>query len=229
MAKEKVYAVFGLGTFGMEVCQVLAKKGAKVIAIDKQAVLIEKIKNNITQAMVLDSTDEELLATAPLDNIDVAVVAMGNDIESSILTTTLLKNIGVPYIISRAISELHSQVLKQVGATEVINLEIDEGRRIANKLIAPFILETIPISKNLTLAEIRVPKHFFGKSLGKLDLRKKYNVNVVSIKRTDVTIDNMGNPSKEEIVIAPHPDDILEENDILVVIGADKDIEQIKE
>ncbi|MBN1898639.1 MAG: TrkA family potassium uptake protein [Spirochaetes bacterium] len=229
MAKEKVFSVFGLGTFGFQVCSVLADKGAKVIAVDNQARLVEKIKDHVTQAIVMDTTDEELLKTLPLDDIDVAVVAIGDNIEASILTTALLKKLGIPYIIARAVSPIHSQVLKQVGATEVINIEIEEGKRTANKLIAPFVLDTIPLSQNQSLAEVRVSKKFIGKSLAKLDLRKKYNVNVVSIKRFQTSIDEVGNPVKNEIALFPKPTDILKENDILVIIGGEKDIEQLKE
>lgn len=228
MAKEKVFAVFGLGTFGMEVCQVLSQKGGKVIAVDNQTQLVEKLKETVFQAVVLDSKDEESLKSISLEDIDVAVVAIGDDIESSILTTALLKNLGVPYIIARAISPIHSQVLKQVGATEVIHIEIEEGRRIANKLITPFILEHIPLSKNQSLAEIRIPKDFIGKSLFKLDLRKKYNINVISIKREETTIDDLGNPVKEEMAIAPDSTTVLKENDIIVIVGNEKDIEQLK-
>jgi len=115
-------------------------------------------------------------------------------------------------------------ILKKVGADEVIILEIDEGRRLANRLVSPYILERIPISGNQTLAEIRVNKSFDDKSLLKLDLRNKYGVNVVSIKRMIIDIDN-----KSEQIIQPQPSEIIKDGDILVVIGKDEDIDFVRE
>jgi trk system potassium uptake protein TrkA len=229
MAEEKTFAVFGLGTFGFEVCRVLAEKGGKVIAIDVKQNLIEKAKDIATQVVLIDSTDEDSLKNAPLESVDVAIVAMGDDMEASILTTAILKKMGVPYIITRAISDIHAQVLKQVGATEVLFIEIEEGRNLATKLIAPDVLDRIPISKNQTLAEVIVPESFVGKTLQKLDLINKFNITVVSVKRVKTRIDDMGNPQKEEIIIQPVSSTLLAEGDIVVVIGKDDDINALKE
>ncbi len=230
MEKSRTIAVFGLGNFGYEVCRVLADKGAQVIAVDNQEKLVNKIKNVVAQSILIDSTDIEGLRNAGLDTVDVAIVAIGeNNIDSSILTTALLKNLGISVIIARAISDVHGQVLRQVGATEVINIEVDEGRRIATRLIAPDILDIIPISKNQTLAEVRVPKGLVGKSILQLNLRKKFNLNVISIKKVKTSIDEQGNPVQEETVLNPLPSDILQIDDILVVVGHDKDIERVKE
>jgi trk system potassium uptake protein len=230
MEKSRTIAVFGLGNFGYEVCRVLADKGAQVIAVDNQEKLVNKIKNIVAQSILIDSTDIEGLRNAGLDTIDVAIVAIGeNSIDSSILTTALLKNLGISVIIARAISEVHAQVLRQVGATEVINIEVDEGRRIATRLIAPDILDIIPISKNQTLAEVRVPKSLVGKSILQLNFRKTFNLNVISIKKVKISIDDQGNPVQEETVLNPLPADILQIDDILVVVGHDKDIERVKE
>ncbi|HOV14498.1 MAG TPA: TrkA family potassium uptake protein [Spirochaetota bacterium] len=229
MAKEKVVAVFGLGLFGYEICKELSDKGGKVIAVDQDIKLIEKIKNIVMQAILIDSTDEDSLKKSPLENVDVAIVAIGENLEASIITTALLKKMNIPYIIARATSDIHSQLLKQIGANEVVNLEIEEGRRIANKLISPNVLERIPISKNQIFAEIIIPKSFVGKTLQQIDLRNKANINVISIKRYQLKIDEIGNPVKEEIVLIPKPQDILQSNDILAIVGSDSDIETIKE
>ncbi|MFH1875211.1 MAG: TrkA family potassium uptake protein [Pseudomonadota bacterium] len=228
MAKERVFAVFGLGTFGFEVSRVLAEKGGKVIVVDKDAELIEKTKNIVTQAVLIDCTDEEALKNLGLDEIDIAVVAIGEDLNASILTTALLSKLGVPYIISRAITDIHAQVLKQVGATEIINIEINEGQELANRILYPDILENIPISDELKLVEIVTPENFVGKALKNLDLRKKFNVNVISVKRSHTEIDDMGNPTSEEIVFAPTPNDILQQNDIMVLIGSDLSINSLR-
>jgi trk system potassium uptake protein TrkA len=228
MKKEKAYAVFGLGTFGLEVCKVLSEKGGRVVAVDVNQRLIERVKDMVTQAILIDSTDEESIRSAPLAEVDVAVVAIGDDMESSILTTAILRNIGVPYIISRAINDIHAQVLKQVGATEVLFIEIEEGRRLAQRLISPDVLDKIPISQNQTLAELMTPPQLVGKTLQKLDLQKKFGVTVVSIKRRKTAIDDQGTPRIDELVTQPTPSTVLEGEDILVVVGRDEDIDALK-
>ena len=229
MPDQKTFAVFGLGTFGFEVCRVLSEKGGQVIAIDVNPGLVQKAKEISTQAVLIDSTDEDSLKNAPLENVDVGIVAMADDMEASILTTAILKNSGIPYIISRALSDIHAQVLRQVGATEVLFIEIEEGRRLATRLISPDILDRIPISKNQTLAEIIVPEDFVNRTLQKLDFSGKFNITVVSVKRMATNIDDMGNPQKEELIIQPVPSTLLKEGDVLVVIGKDDDINRLKE
>jgi trk system potassium uptake protein TrkA len=229
MPDDKTFAVFGLGTFGFEVCRVLSEKGGKVVAVDVNSSLIEKAKEIVTQAVLIDSTDEDSLKNAPLENVDVGIVAIGDDMQASILTTAILKNRGIPYIIARAISEIHAQVLRQVGATEVLFIEIEEGRRLAIKLISPDVLDRIPISKKQTLAEVVVPEGFVKKTLGKLDLLKKLGITVISVKRMSTKIDDIGNPEKEEIIIQPEPNTMIEDADVLVVIGKDEDINRLKE
>ncbi|MBN1834331.1 MAG: TrkA family potassium uptake protein [Spirochaetales bacterium] len=229
MAKEKVFAVFGLGAFGNEVCRVLGEKGGKVIAFDNRPQPIEKIKDEVSQVMVLDSTDEDALRSAPLENVDIAIVAIGDDVEASILTTALLKNIGVPYIIARAVSDIHMRVLRQIGANEVINLEIEEGQRVASRLLTTEVLETIPVTEDYSIVELYVPESMAGKSLERLNLRQEYRVNVIAIERFKTNVDEEGNPVKEERVILPTKDDVLLTDDILILVGRNSDIEAFKE
>lgn len=228
MAENREFAVFGLGTFGFEVAKTLGEKGGKVIAIDTDKELIEKIKEFVDQSICLDSTDEGALKSLGIENVDVAVVGIGENIEASILTTALLKNLGIPYIITRAVTELHAQVLKQIGASEVLIIESEEGKRIAQRILSPQVIDKIIISKDQTLVEIEASKSLWNKSLDKLNLRKKYNVNIISIKRIRNVIDNYGNPKQEEIVITPKPDDIIKKDDILIVIGSDESIDNFK-
>lgn len=229
MAKNKVFAVFGLGTFGFEVATSLAGKGETVIAIDHNTDKIEKIKNLTEQAILIDSTDEDALSKAPIENIDTAIIGMGDEIEASILTTALLKKYGVPNIIARAISDIHKKVLKQVGASKVINIEIEEGQRLAEELTNPEIIDTMDLGKNQIVASVSVPESFVNKSLSDLDLRKKYNVNVISIKREKIEIDDVGNPATTESTIIPSPSTILKNNDIMVVAGSKTAINKIKD
>ncbi len=229
MGKEKVYGVFGLGAFGSEICRVLAEKGAKVVAFDNQGSKIEKIKDLVRQAVLLDTTDEEALRSAPLEDIDVAVVAIGEDIESSILTTAILKKAGIPLIVARAVTDIHQRVLRQVGADEVVNLEIEEGRRVAARLLSPEILETLPVSADFSIVEIYPPAKLIGKTIQELDLRNRLGISVISIKRVKTSIDGLGNPVREEEIVIPRASDRFEENDILLVIGRNDDLEGLRD
>ena len=176
-----------------------------------------------------DSADEDATLAAPLCGVDVAVLSNGWDIESSILTTALLKNIGVPYIVARASSDIHQRVLRMVGATEVINLEIEEGRRVASRLLTTEAMDTIPVTDDYSIVEFPVPETMVGMSLEKLDIRKRYRVNVIAIERFESAFDAEGNPAREERVILPDKDDILVHGDVLIVVGRNSDIEALAE
>jgi trk system potassium uptake protein TrkA len=227
--KERVFAVFGMGSFGSELCRMLAEKGGKVIAIDNRPQPVERIKESVAQVLVLDSTDADALRGAPLASVDVAVVAIGDDVEASILTTALLKNAGVPTIIARAVTDIHARVLRQIGAAEVLNLEIEEGRRLASRLMSTEALETIAVGSDYSIMELRVPTDMAGMSLEKLDLRRRSRLNVVAIQRTRTTVDQEGNPQKEERVILPTGQEILHDDDVLVVIGSNDDLETFRQ
>ena len=229
MAKEKVFAVVGLGSFGRRVCEVLVERGGKVIAIDHDSRLIDKVKDAVTQAVLLDSTDEDSIANAPFDDVDVAVVAIGDNVESSILTTALLKRIGLPYVLARSVSDLHEQVLKQVGADEIVNIEIDQGQRVAMRLMSPEVLDRIPISETISVAELYTPESLAGKSLAKVDLRKRFNISIVSITRTALSVDEVGNAVRDEQIVFPSADEVLQDTDVLLVVGKNDDIDAMKE
>jgi trk system potassium uptake protein TrkA len=161
--------------------------------------------------------------------VDTAIVAIGDNIEASILVTALLKRMGITHILARAVSELHMQVLRQVGADEVVNLEIDEGKRIAQRLSAPEVLDRTRISETISLAEIYVPEKLVGKRLDQLDLRQKYRINVIAVKRTSYSVDEVGNPRKAEEVLFPTPATTLEDRDVLLVVGKNDALEEFKE
>ncbi len=222
----KTFAVIGLGIFGRTICEVLVDKGAEVIAIDNNETQIKRVKDIVTQAILLDSTDEDSLNTAPFDQVDAAIIAIGDNIESSILTTTLLKQLGVPYIIARAVNKTHYQVLKKLGADEVINIEEDQGNQVALNLVAPLILKKIQLSKNIVLSEIYLPKMFVEAKAEKLSLKESYNLNLTAIRRIVTALDSDGNTVREEELILPQNIEKLIENDILIIIGEEKDIDK---
>lgn len=227
--RQKVFAVVGLGVFGRQICETLADRGASVIAIDQQPDLVERVKDHVTQAILLNSTDEESLSEAPLEDVDATVVAMGDSVEASILTTALLKKLGVPYVVARAVSGIHEQVLKQVGADEVLNLETDAGARMANRLVAPQVLERVPLSRDISVAELYVPPAVTGVALVDLDLRKKHEINIISIKRMHRDVDELGNPVETEEIVFPGPRDALQETDIIHVVGTNDAIDRFQQ
>lgn len=231
MAKEKeqVFMVIGLGAFGRRLCEVLSAKGGQVVAVDHSAERINRIKDTVTQAIVMDATDEEGFSRLDVEDSDIAVVAIGDDIESSILATALLKKAGARYLIARAINNIHRQVLKQIGADEIINIEEDGGEQLAIRLIAPQILDRIPLSEGISIAEIYCPDDFVGKTLIQLDLRTKLNINVIAIKRNKIEVDEEGNPRTREELVFPRGDHNLEQDDILLAVGFNRDIEVLKD
>ncbi len=228
-AKGKTFAIIGLGTFGSRLCEELSSKGGVVLAIDNQSNMIERVKEITAQSILVDSTDEEAMSQVPFEDVDTAVVAIGDNIEASILSTAILKKIGVPRIIARSLSDIHQRVLRQVGADEIINLEIDAGVNLAQKLISPDILDSIPISDSISLAEVLTPQEFVGKSLIELDLRKKMNVTVAAIRRMNLSIDEEGNTIRGENILFPGPNDLLEKTDVMLVIGENEPLSAFKE
>ena len=222
----RTFAVIGLGLFGRKVCEVLIEKGGEVIAIDNVPEQVNKVKDFVTQAILLDTTDDDTIDDAPLDHVDTAIVAIGDNIEASILTTTLLKQIGVPYVIARAVNKTHYQVLKKLGADEVINIEEDEGKNIALNLINPTVLKKITLSKNIILSEINLPRIFVNLKLKDLNLYEKFNLKLLAIRRILSNLDNDGNSIREEVFLYPEEIEQLLEGDILLITGKDMDIEK---
>lgn len=223
------FAVIGIGRFGFKVAEVLAAKGAQVLAIDKNLSLVERIRDTVAEAVQLESTDEDALKESGIENVDVAVVCIGEDIESSILTTTILNNIGIKEIIARAGTRLHAQILKEVGAARVVFPEEDMGLRVANSILAPGILDYIELGADYNLAEIEVKGDFIGKSIRELHLKSKYGVNVIMImKKIKEEVGEEGEFTEKEIKELPTPEYVLVEKDVLVVVGDRKDIEEME-
>ena len=227
--KQRVIAVIGLGTFGVQLCNELSGKGGKVLAIDNRERPIEKVKDNVSQSILMDSTNEEAMGQAPFEDVDTAIVAIGDNIQASIITTAILKRIGIPRIIARAVTEIHQQILRQVGADQIVNIEIDEGTRVAQQLISPDILDLIPISDVVSLGEVAVPADFVGKSLKDLDLRNRMKVGIVAIRRFSIGIDEGGNTVRNEQVVFPNADEVLEELDVLIIVGMNESIDMFKD
>ncbi|MFC4776094.1 potassium channel family protein [Paenibacillus sp. GCM10023252] len=215
MAKKQ-YAVIGMGRFGISVANSLTDMGFEVLAIDANEQRIQEVASKVTHAVSADSTDEEALRALGVRNFDVVVVAIGQDIQASILTTLILKDMGVPTLIVKAQNELHGKVLTKIGADKVIFPERDMGLRVAHHLISPNILDYIEISDDYSIIEIKAPDRMIGKNLKELDIRAKYKCNVMAIK------------SGTAMNIAPYAEDLIREGDVLVIVGKNSDLTNLE-
>ncbi|MHC4244953.1 MAG: potassium channel family protein [Planctomycetota bacterium] len=221
----KRFAVIGLGRFGKKLAIALAMSGAEVIAIDKNREEIELIGDQVSHAVRLDSTDEGALKAQGVDKVDVAIIGIGQGaggFEAAVLTVVNLRQMGVKQIYARAEDLIAGEVFSKVGAVEVIYPEIESAQRWAYKLIAPQIGEKIDFAEGYSLARIKAPASFDGKTVMDLQLRQKYNVNLVLIKRGE-----HGKSKKSEkgrIINVPMPNTFIYQEDILMVVGSDADL-----
>lgn len=206
MAKKQ-YAVIGMGRFGSSVAIALSEMGFDVLAIDSDEQRTQEMSNIVTHAVSADSTDEEALRALGIRNFDVIVVAIGEDIQASILTTLILKDMGVPALVVKAQNELHGKVLHKIGADKVIYPERDMGLRVAHHLTSPNILDYIELSKDYSILEIKATDSMIGKNLKELDIRARFGCNVMAIRRN------------QEMNISPYAEDRLESGDVLVIVG----------
>jgi len=213
---KKQFAVIGLGRFGGSICRELAEQGMEVLAMDKNEDRVNEFASIATHAVIADTTDENILKSLGIRNFDHVIVAIGEDIQSSILTTLMLKEIGVNHITVKAQNDYHEKVLLKIGADYVVHPERDMGRRIAHYIVSNNILDYLELSDEYSIVEIKVNDLLAGKSLMELDVRAKYGLNIVAIKRGP------------EIIVSPQADDPLKKDDILIVIGADSDINRFE-
>jgi K+ transport systems, NAD-binding component len=215
MAKKQ-FAVIGMGRFGSSIASSLTNMGFEVLAIDSSEQRIQEAINTVTHAVSADSTDEEALRSLGIRNFDVVVVAIGQDIQASILTTLILKDLGVKMIIVKAQNELHGKVLTKIGADKVVYPERDMGQRVAHHLVSPNILDYIEISEDYSIIEIKAPEAMIGRSLKQLDIRAKFKCNVMAIKTNGV------------MNIAPYAEDLIRPEDILVIVGKNSDLSNLE-
>jgi trk system potassium uptake protein TrkA len=209
------FAIIGLGQFGEAVARRLAEQGQSVLAIDLDMDRVENIKDAVDAAVKSDATDESALRGLRLEEMRCAVVAMGaKSTEASIMTTALLRQIGVPRIVARSANTLHARILRQVGATDVVDPEAEMGERLARRLARPSIIDQIDLG-DASLAEVDAPETFVGETLRSLDVRNRYDVLVLAIRRGSSVITNPGG------------DQEFETGDVLVLIGREDAVSDI--
>lgn len=223
-------AVIGLGSFGYKIATTLASMGTEVIAVDINPTLVDDIKERVHHAVVADSSDEKILRSIGISDVDSAVNAIGENIEVSIMTTVILRRLGVSKIIARAISPTHAEVLREIGASKVVSIEEQMGEQVARSLVAANVFQHISFPAGYTLVEMETPRNFIGKSLQDMDLRTQYGVLCVAIQRKVPAIDDKGHSLlKTQVHPSPDPRDKIHENDILVLVGSEEGIDKILE
>ncbi|MFC7061365.1 potassium channel family protein [Halobacillus seohaensis] len=213
---KKEFAVIGLGRFGGSICRELSREGMEVLALDLDEDKVNEYRDIAAHAVIADSTDENVLKELGIRNIDHVIVAIGDNIQASMLTTLMLKELGIKTITVKAQNDYHEKILSKIGADHVVHPERDMGKRIAHNIISNNILDYIELSDDHSVVEVKAGSKMSGQSLVDLDIRAEYGCNVVAIKR------------KKEVIVSPMATEQILESDILIVIGADKDISRFE-
>ena len=210
--------VIGLGIFGYQLARQLYENGIDVVAIDKNKEVIQRIKDCCTKAVMADARDKEVLENIGIVANDTVVISFGEDLSASTLLTLHLKEMKVKSIIVKVPNEDHKRILLKVGASEAIIPEREMAKKVARGIISPNVMEYLPISDEYTIVELAPPTDFIGKSLADLNLRKKYNLQVIAIR--DVLANKMQ--------LVPQANSVLKDSDVLVIIGREEDILKVK-
>lgn len=213
--KEKSYAVIGLGQFGMSVAETLAESDCDVLAIDAREENIQEIADKVTYAVRADVREPEVLRTLGVQNVDVAVIAVAENMEASIMATMQAKELGVPYVLAKAMNALHGKILEKIGADRVIYPEQSMGLRVARNLMSGGFLDVFELSTEFSMAEFPVPTEWIGKSLQELQLRESHDINIIAIKVGD------------DVEINLDPMKPLEADWHLMAIGKNKVLERL--
>lgn len=214
----RLFVVIGIGNFGYYTAQHLYEMGSEVMVIDSDKERVQSIKDQVSRAVVADATDREVLERLGIPDVDVAVVSVGDRMDTSILITLYLKEMGVNEVVVKAVTEDHGKILEKIGASSVIFPERDSGVRLANSLGSPNVIEHLPLSAGYSILEIAASAKLVGKNLKELRLRNRFGIQVVAIK--ELVPDRMHMP--------PDPDFVLKDSDILIVVGPDESLELLK-
>lgn len=214
----KQFLIIGLGNFGFYLATHLYHKGHDVMAIDKNPVLVQSIKDHVTQAVVADATDAATLKELGVKNVDTAVVGIGSVLGDSILAVLNLQELGIPHIVAKAISDPHKKVLEKLGIEEIIFPEKDTALSMAKKLDNPSLIDYLPFMEGYGIIELAAPKKFVGKTLKQINLTNTYGVQAIAIKETKTG----------QTRFTPQADHILNQGDILILLGPEKGLDALK-
>lgn len=220
---HKQYAVIGMGRFGTSVARTLWKLGQEVLAIDTDEERLRYVADEVTHTLLVDASDVHALKNIGIANFDVVVVAIGEmNIQGSVFTTMLLKEMGAPYVVVKALNKIEGRVLEKVGADRVVYPEREMGKRVAHDLVAAktvnSIVDYIELPEQFHITETLAIKDMIGRSLGELNIRAEYNINVILIKR-----------ASGEVLFSPGPEDVIGVGDLLVVAGEREAVQKFEQ
>ena len=213
-ARRKQFLVAGLGLFGTSVALTLQGLGYDVYALDSDESIVQDLSMQLPYVVCGDASDKKTLQSLPLEDVDVAVVAIGN-VERNMMATMLLKELGIKQVVSKAINSLHGAMLSKIGADKVIFAERDMGERLAHNLISAGVMDYIELSSEISVMSLPIPTEFIGKNLIEADLRRRYDVNVVAIKRDGRTIVN------------PKAQEVFQPEDEIIVLGTHEGVKRM--
>lgn len=211
MSMKKSYAVFGLGRYGIAVARELADSGAEVIAVDFDERIVNAAAAELPICKCADITDPEVIRQLGIANVDVVIIAMANNLEASVMAVTLCKEIGVKTVIAKCANEMHQKILSRVGADKVVFPENESGIRLAKNLLSSGFVDMVSLAKNVSMVELDVKPEWCGKNLIELNLRKKYSINVVALRRGDMV----------SVDIDPH-EPLTDRVKLIVIANAEK-------
>lgn len=223
------FAVIGVGRYGSTIARRLAEKGAQVFAFDPNEEKIENIKDDVAFAVTLDATDMRALKSQNLDEMDAAVVAIGENFEATVLTCVHLLDIGVKRVIARASGDHQRLILEKIGVTEILTPENEVAYVVREKLLNPNIVSFLQLPDDHEIAEIRAPKGCVGRSIDEVGFRNKYEMTLITIKREYEVVKNGEDITEQHIIGVPKSDMVINHKDTLVVFGAAKSVERFIE
>jgi trk system potassium uptake protein TrkA len=209
------FAVIGLGRFGSSVARELTRRGVTVLGVDRDAELVQRYAEDISETAILDSTDESALREVDILSYKTVVVAIGNNFEANLITTSILKQFGVPNVIAKAQTKRQREILLRLGANKVILPEYEAGLYLAHELLHPGVIDQFDLGPGYTISEMQLPPSWIGKALSDVGLRANFGATALVIKRGD------------DVNVVPPSGFVLERGDVIVVVGTHKSIEQI--
>jgi len=215
--KRKTIGIIGLGRFGGTLAKQVAALGHEVVGIDIEETLVQKLAPYLTHSIVGDFSDEDTIRQLNLQELDVVVIAIGDNLKAKLLSAMVLKELHTPYIVAKASTTMESKLLERVGADLIIFPEMDMAERVAQMLTRENIVDYFQLSQDICLVEMGIPQFMVGHTLVELDIRKHYNVNIVAVKRD------------KNVIAPPNPNNPLQDDDMLIVIGRNEDITKLSQ
>lgn len=212
----KSYIVIGLGLFGAEVARQLCSLGCEVLAMDVRSDLVQQLSNDVTHAVVGDGQDKEVLKALGAGNFDCAIIAIGDDLAASVLTTMNLKELNVPYIVCKAHDATHRRVLEKLGVDRVVIPEYEFAGKLARSLSSHNVLDYIELSEEYGILEVPAPKSWVGKTIMELNVRAKLGVNIIAVESGKVTN------------VSPSANYLIQAGDVMVVLGDNKALDAVQ-